>query len=153
MKGNGPMQVTELARRSGTSPDTVRYYCRIGLLSPRRRDDNGYKQFTHDDLRRLRFIRKARWLGFTLNDIREILEESARGHLPCPRVREIVKLRIEQNRQRLEQALALQQRMEQALARWSRMPDNAPDGDAICQLIESFDADGNITPFNGEQDQ
>ena len=153
MKATGSMQVTELARRSGTTPDTVRYYCRIGLLSPRRRVDNGYKQFTGEDLKRLRFIRKARWLGFTLNDIREILDESARGHLPCPRVREIVQLRIEQNRQRLEQALALQQRMEKALARWSRMPDQAPDGEAICRLIESFDTEGYTDPLNGEQDQ
>jgi hypothetical protein len=52
-------------------------------------------------------------------------------------VRQIIERRIGENRRRLEELNALQQRMEQALAKWRTMPDGVPDGDRVCELIES----------------
>jgi len=61
-------------------------------------------------------------------------------------VREIMQRHIKENRRKLEQALALQIRMEQALSQWRSMPDGAPDGNAICALIESFEGDDTSPP-------
>jgi len=131
------MTVTDLSRRSGVTAHAVRYYSRLGLLVPGRNPDNGYRQFDRQDLVRLRFIRQAQSLGFTLEEIADILKDSGHGNSPCPRVREILQGRIEQNRKRLAELQDLQTRMEQALENWKEMPDGVPDGHSVCHLIES----------------
>ena len=70
------MKVSELARAANVSADTVRYGRRAGLLHPRRDDANGYQLFDDGDLQRLRFVRTARQLGFTLNEITDILRDA-----------------------------------------------------------------------------
>jgi MerR family Zn(II)-responsive transcriptional regulator of zntA len=133
------MKVNELARHAGATPDVVRYYTRIGLLEPSRDPSNGYKRFSHRDLRRLRFIRQAKRLGFSLSEIAEILGHAERSESPCPRVRQILESRIRENGRRLLELMALQERMERALARWNEMPDGVPDGHTVCHLIESIE--------------
>ena len=133
------MKVTQVAAKTGVSPYAIRYYTRIGLLTPARQSGNRYRQFTDADVKRLSFIRKAQGLGFTLKEIRKIFEKSRTGQTPCPLVREIVQRRVVENSKRLEEVAALQRNMERALRRWKKMPDRAPDGDAICHLVETHD--------------
>jgi MerR family transcriptional regulator, copper efflux regulator len=70
--------IGSLAKRAGVGIDTVRYYERAGLLTPSRRLASGYRRYTELELARLRFIRRAQALGFTLNEVRELLTLSAR---------------------------------------------------------------------------
>ena len=72
------MKIGELARAAGVAIDTVRYYERQGLLPLPARTTSGYRQYGHDDVARLRFVRRAKALGFTLDEIRELLGLSAR---------------------------------------------------------------------------
>ena len=137
------LTVTELARRSGTTPHAVRYYTRLGLLRPRRDPGNGYRLYGISEVGWLRFVQRAKRLGYTLSEIREIMTDADRGDSPCPRVREILRCRLVENRQKLDELLALQTRMEQALVEWKGMRDGVPDGDSVCHLIESF-GDENI---------
>lgn len=65
--------IGQLARRAGVSIDTVRYYERSGLLAPQTRLASGYRRYGELQASRLRFIRRAQELGFSLNDIRELL--------------------------------------------------------------------------------
>jgi MerR family copper efflux transcriptional regulator len=68
--------IGELARRAGVSIDTVRYYERHRLLTPASRLASGYRRYGMPELRRLRFIRRAKALGFTLEDVRTLLSLS-----------------------------------------------------------------------------
>lgn len=131
------MTVNQISKHSGIAPHVVRYYSRIGLLTPARHPDNGYQLFSRDDTERLRFIRMAQNLGFTLEEIRHILGLSGAGESPCHEVREILRQRVEENRQRLVDFISLQRRMEQALACWEEMPDASPHNGTVCHLIES----------------
>lgn len=131
------MTVSELSRQGRVAPHVVRYYSRIGLLIPARHPDNGYKLFSRSDISRLRFIRQAQSLGYTLEDIAQILDTSAQGKSPCPRVRDILQRRVEENRQKLEELVQLQNRMEDALRQWHKMPNRVPDRESVCHLIES----------------
>ena len=131
------MIVSELAQRSGIAPHVVRYYTRIGLLSPKRNPVNGYKMFAREDLDRVRFIRQAQGLGFSLEEIQEILAYEVSGGSPCPKVRQILAQRIEENRHRLAELMEKQQRMEKALESWSSMPNKKCTSGSICHLIES----------------
>lgn len=72
------MKIGELAHRTGVPIDTVRYYERQGLLPPPDRQPSGYRSYRADDVTRLRFVRRAKVLGFTLEEIRELLDLSGR---------------------------------------------------------------------------
>ena len=72
------MKIGELAQRAGVSIDTVRYYERQGLLPAPERMASGYRRYDQGDVARLRFIRRAKALGFTLVEIQELLALSGR---------------------------------------------------------------------------
>ena len=66
--------VGEFSRRTGCNIETIRYYERIGLLPKPRREEGGrFRRYDRDDVARLRFIRRARQLGFTLDEVRALL--------------------------------------------------------------------------------
>lgn len=132
------LTVTELAKRSDTTIHAVRYYTRLGILRPERNPDNGYRLYQPREVGWLRFVQQAKHLGYTLSEIREIMHDSDQDQSPCPRVREILQNRIKENRQKLEELMALQTRMERALEQWADMPDGMPNGHSVCHLIESF---------------
>ena len=139
------MTVAVLAKQSGATPDAVRYYTRMGLLSPTRNPENGYRQYKPSEVSWLRFIRQAKTLGYTLHEIQEIMHDRDEGDSPCPRVRELLQHRIVENRHHLQELLELQDRMEAALVQWSDMPDSKSEGPSVCHLIESVistNADG-----------
>lgn len=135
------MKVNQLAKAAGVTGETVRHYTREGLLSPRRDPDNGYQLYDTTDLERLRFIQRARTLGFSLREIADILQHADQGDSPCPLVRDLLAQRLPQVRERICELEALAARMEQALESWADMPDGTPNGHSICRLIESFPQD------------
>ena len=130
--------VNEIAKQSDAPAHVVRYYTRIGLIEPFSIQDNGYRLFKPNVVSRLRFIRLAKQLGFTLNEIRRILNHTDMGETPCPEVRNIIRRRIIENREKIEAMIRLQSRMEAALETWEKMPDGMPDGRHVCHLIEGF---------------
>ncbi|QNI01852.1 MerR family DNA-binding protein [Halomonas sp. SH5A2] len=132
------MKVSELAKRGGVTSETVRHYTREQLLAPKRHPDNGYQLYSTTDLERLQFIQRARKLGFSVAEIRDILAHADQGDSPCPLVRDLLANRLPQIRAQIQELEALAQRMEQALESWQHMPDGTPDGHSLCRLIESF---------------
>ncbi|MDY6943948.1 MAG: MerR family transcriptional regulator [Pseudomonadota bacterium] len=132
---NEAVQVKELAARYGVAPDVIRYYSRIGLLHPQRAA-NGYRVYGPRDQRNLRFIIRAKRLGYTLREIKVLLDEAQKGRSPCPSARRILESRVRKNRRQLDELMKLQNRIEQALGVWETLPDRLPDGDAVCHLIE-----------------
>ena len=71
------MKIGELAKRTDVPIDTVRYYEREGLIPPPIRRASGYRDYVDADVDRLRFMRRAKGLGFTLHEIRELLSLTA----------------------------------------------------------------------------
>lgn len=132
------MIVSELAKRAGVTAETVRYYTRSGLLTPKLQGQNGYRYYSDDDLQRLMFVRKAKFLGFELGEISEILKLSKSGNSPCPRVRETLVERIKDTRKKLKELKSLLESLENAEKKWKEMPDGMPDGNAVCHLIEGL---------------
>ena len=131
------MRVIELARAAGVSADAVRYYARVGMLSPKRNPANGYREFSTVDVKRLWFIKRAQSLGFSLAEIETIIRQAKQHKSPCPVARDIIQKHLEQTGEELEQLILLRDRMKKAARRWKRLPDRVPYGDEICRLIES----------------
>jgi DNA-binding transcriptional MerR regulator len=86
MNGNGRISIGALAKETRTKVVTVRYYEQIGLLPIPSRTAGNYRTYTNEHMRRLRFIRRCRDLGFTLDQIRHLLHLSSRKHEDCAEV-------------------------------------------------------------------
>lgn len=81
------LSISQLAQMSGVNIQTIRYYERQGLLAPAARTESGYRIFAADTARRIHFIKRAQKLGFTLNEIRELLSLRMDGGSTCSDVR------------------------------------------------------------------
>jgi len=132
------MTVSELAKILQITPDTVRFYTRNGLLTPKIDRVNGYKSYGAKESQRLRFILAARQLGFSVNDITQILAEADQGHTACGLVRQIIEQKLIETERQFQQTIALRNRLTFAIADWQNKPDKVPTGDMICHLIENF---------------
>lgn len=116
------LRIGELARRSGFTTKTIRYYESIGLVRPAGRSRSGYRLYRRDALDRLGFVRRSQGLGLRLADIRRILEISDEGRVPCQHVVTVVEsqlARIEEQMERLREMRqgleALRRRLQAAL--------------------------------------
>ena len=87
--------VGDLAARAGVSPDTVRYYERLGLLDTPQRTESGYRLYDVDAIDRVGFVRKAQTLGLTLREIGEIIQASLDDAPPCEHVRTTLSSRLD----------------------------------------------------------
>lgn len=106
------LTIGAVAKRAGVAIDTIRYYEREGLLPEPLRRASGYRSYGEDTLTQLRFIRRAKDLGFTLEEIRELLALSADRQ----RGVKAVKQRAEQRLAAIEQRIAELQRVRDGLA-------------------------------------
>jgi len=88
------MRVAKLAERAGVTPDTVRYYERIGLLPAPPRTPGGYRVYDESALDRLRFIQGAQRIGLRLSDIAQLLAVRDTGVCPCEPAEQLLRRRL-----------------------------------------------------------
>ena len=89
------LKIGDVAHLSGVSAKTIRYYESVGLLQPPARADNGYRIYTPDTTRILRFVRQARRLGFSLDEVRALLALWQDQGRPSREVKALAEKRIE----------------------------------------------------------
>lgn len=106
------MKIGEVAKRSGTGIETIRYYEREGLLLEPDRRPSGYRQYGESTVERLEYIRRAKELGFTLAEIKELLELSF-AHSNCDHIRQRAEAKITA----VEQKIRSLQQMKRSLGK------------------------------------
>lgn len=109
------MQIGTIAKKTGLSVDAVRFYERNSLLPSPSRTPGGFRQFGEADVETLEFIRSAQGLGFTLNEIRELLELRGSRLQPCAPVRRQLEQKLSQVRQKLADMKKLEHGLRLAL--------------------------------------
>ena len=126
------MRIGELASECGCSVETIRYYEKIGLLPKATRSESGYRLYSEEDHSRLLFIRRSRGLGFSLDDIRELLSLADRQQESCAGVDAKVEQQLVQVRSRLKDLHAMEHELERLSA--------CCDGGVImdCRIIETL---------------
>lgn len=107
------LTIGKLAHSAGLAIDTVRYYEREGLLEKPARTASGYRHYRPDVVARLRFIRQAKELGFSLKEIRELLSLRVAPGTSCS----VVRARAVQKITDVDQRIAALKRVRQALAK------------------------------------
>lgn len=90
------IRIGRLAELSGVSIDTVRYYERAGLLPEPSRRASGYREYSHSDVERLRFVRRSKELGFSLSEIADLLSLADDRHSDMKGVKKKAEKRLEQ---------------------------------------------------------
>ncbi len=105
--------VKRVAERVGLPDRTVRYYDRIGLVTPHERTPAGYRIYSAEDEGKLRFVRQAKGLGFTLNEIRELIAAAESGSCGevAPELDRLLGDKIDQIDARIEELGAFRERL------------------------------------------
>src|SRR5712691_2138718 len=86
--------IGDVAERTGLTAPTIRYYESIGLLPAPSRSSTGYRRYNETTVAELRFIKKAQALGFSLDEVAEILKLSRAGATPCSRVLDLARRHV-----------------------------------------------------------
>ncbi|MBU1331532.1 MAG: MerR family DNA-binding protein [Gammaproteobacteria bacterium] len=129
---NRAFNIGQLSRESGVNPETIRFYERSGLLAAPPRSAAGYRQYAEADVRRLRFIRRGRELGFSLEEITTLLALDAQPHSPCVEADRLVREHLAA----IEVRIADLQRMQVALSKLATC--DAAEAEH-CRLLEALD--------------
>lgn len=129
------LHIGALAQASGVPAKTIRFYEEIDLLPPAQRAENGYRLYNTGDVHRLRFIRNARSLGFTLDDLKEVLALRDQGEAPCRYVAHLLEVKAAEIEERIRQLQELQQDLQQLVSQAGNLPDDIEMKMCICHLI------------------
>ena len=113
------LKIGDLSRETGTKVVTIRYYEKVGLLPAPVRSTGNYRSYDLQALERLRFIRRCRDLGFSLNQIRELLELSSEEERDCGEVDAITALHLAEVERKIADLQGLAQELRRISARCS----------------------------------
>jgi DNA-binding transcriptional MerR regulator len=129
----GALLIGDVAKRTGLTPATIRYYESIGLLSAPPRSDAGYRRYNETTLQELDFIKKAQGLGFSLEEVQEIFRLSRRGEAPCSHVLELAQRHLDAVNERIQQLSRFRDELAADIAKWRQQDESYCDG--VCQMI------------------
>ena len=133
------LKIGELAEQSQVNLQTIRYYEREGLLPKPPRLASGYRVFSSDAVRRVRFIKRAQELGFSLKEIKELLAIRLDPERDCSGVQKLAKAKVAD----IEQKIRTLQAMRKVLGKLATAcPGRGPLSE--CPILESFEPDGEI---------
>jgi MerR family transcriptional regulator, copper efflux regulator len=131
---DGMLKIGDVAKLSGIGIEALRFYEKGGLLERPARTESGYRMYGREVLERLAFIKQSQSLGFSLDEIKRIIEDARTGKSPCTEVREIVRHRLDELDERMREMRRYRKELSQTLEEWDRK-GQAPGH--VCGLIES----------------
>jgi len=133
------MNIGDAAKASGVSAKMIRHYESVGLFPQAVRTDSGYRQYTDKEVGTLRFIRQSRDLGFSIEQIRELLGLWQNRKRPSRRVKALAQAHIQELDEKLKELQAMKAALEH-LVHCCR-GDDRPD----CPIIETLASPGAVT--------
>jgi len=124
----------QLAKTSGVNPETIRYYEKLGLLPKPLRTESGYRLFSEEDIKRIKFIKRAKELGFTLKEIKELLQLRFETEGECSEVREIAEIKLKDVQKKIEDLEKIKSILEELI-------NQCPSKGSIlkCPIISSIE--------------
>ena len=127
--------IGEAARRSGVKVETIRFYERSGILAPPPRTAGGHRVYGADAVKRLNFVRRARALGFTLDQVRGLLALADERETSCAEVERLARAQLDQVRGRIDDLRRMEGVLDEMVARCAG--GTVPE----CPILEAlFDA-------------
>ena len=131
-----PMTIGQLARQAGTDTQTIRYYERIWLLEAPERTESNYRRYDLKAGRRLDFIRRAKEIGFSLNDIRVLLAMADGKVRECSEVRQFAETRLAKTHSQISRLKAMERTLSQLVDQCA-ISENISE----CPILETLTED------------
>ena len=132
------MTIGKVAKQARMTPETIRFYEREGLLAEPQRSHTGYRLYTPAVMSRLHFIKKTRYLGLSLEEIKEIFSMARRSQAPCCRVRELLAGKLTELEEKISEFKRLRDEVNQFIDSIAGLPDQANSSESVCELIETM---------------
>ena len=131
------LKISELAKRTGLSAHTIRFYEKHGLINASTRSEAGYRFYSEADLRRVEFVKTARNIGFSLDDISTLLSirVDKESH-SCQEVTDITRHKLDEVNERITELQSMQKTLELLLESCCGGPEQATH----CSILEPLDA-------------
>ena len=126
--------IGDVSRKTGVNVETVRYYERIGIMPKPDRTEGGTRQYNHDQLKRLHFIKRSRELGFNLEEVRALLKLVDRKDFTCGEVHSMTVDHLANVKRKLEDLRRLEKALESMAAECSQ--GELPDCPIIDELFK-----------------
>jgi len=123
-----------VAERLAVNPKTIRYYESIGLIPEPARTKSAYRDYREEDYKRIRFIKTARRLDLSIDEIREILALTDRKQAPCGHIREVLALKARELNERITEMIQLR---DELLDIEKSVPVSLGNSDSLCPLTET----------------
>ena len=130
------LTIGAVAKQAGVAVGTLRYYESLGLIESER-GDNGYRYYAPEMVHQVQFIKQAQTLGFSLEDIGEIMTGHQRGDVPCGFVQELLQEKIQQLEAQIREMTSFKAKLENYRDSWATT-DPQPRPGEICPLIETL---------------
>lgn len=127
------LKIGEVAKQTGVAVGALRYYESLGLIQSER-GANGYRYYAPATVQQVHFIKKAQTLGFSLEDIGEVLNVHHRGDVPCGFVQSLLEDKIQQLTIQIQEMMAFRTELETYRDSWAATHPHPQPGD-ICPLI------------------
>jgi DNA-binding transcriptional MerR regulator len=131
------MSAGELARATGVSTDSLRHYERVGVLAKPRRTPAGYRQYPPEAVKRVRMIRRALAIGFSLRELARILRVRERGGAPCHEVRALAAEKLVELDRQLGELATLREHLAHLLGDWDNRLGSVDPG-TRAHLLEAL---------------
>ena len=137
----------ELAKLTGVSTDTLRHYERMRVLARPPRTSAGYRQYPPEAADRVRLVRRAIAIGFSLDELARILRIRDEGGAPCRQVHALAIEKLAQLDQRISDLVALRSQLRSIVAQWEERLNRTPEGQRA-GLLEAL-----LRPSSGQDHQ
>lgn len=132
------MEISVLAQLTGVPPKTIRYYESIGVLPSPKRKQNGYREYGEPDIERVKFVSGARRLGFSLDDIAEIMALREQREAPCRVVLNLLNRKAREISERIVELQRLESELEKLYELGLEFPTDDVNGkECVCHLVSS----------------
>ena len=131
------LKISEIARQTGLSAHTLRFYEKHGLISASERSESGYRLYSESDVRRAEFIRSARNIGFSLDDIASLLSiRLDKSSHTCQEVTDITRRKLVEVDDRIRELTSMRKTLNTLLSSC----DGGPDDATHCSIMEALEA-------------
>lgn len=132
--------IKELADRLDINPKTIRFYEEEGIIPKAKRSENNYRYYTEEDFKRLAFIKKARNLGMSINEIKEIFKIRETGEMPCCTVVSMLERHEKEIQEKINEMIKFKEKISQTIGNFRKNMDIGEKGE-VCGLIENLFTD------------
>ena len=133
---NPGMKIGAVAEQTGFTTQAIRFYEHEGLLPKPERTHTSYRMYGPEIVSRLNFIKRARSLGLSLDEIKEIFSMTRVGRAPCCRVRELLHGKLRELEQKIAALSQFRNDLDRFLRTLAKIPDQTDASRQVCALVE-----------------